>query len=134
MIKTKGVVHFTLAVSDIERSEKFYVDLLGMEVVLRVPPLGIVFLRSGDDIFLIVRGATPPAPEPGHEQRIYHAFLVDHDKYDEALQHLRSNGVAIIQEEHRTEGVFPGRMAYFHDPDRNVLELYDPVGVSKLVK
>ena len=39
----QGMVHFTLAVSDIERSEKFYVDLLGMEVVLRVPPLGIIF-------------------------------------------------------------------------------------------
>jgi catechol 2,3-dioxygenase-like lactoylglutathione lyase family enzyme len=132
MIKTKGVVHFTLAVSDIERSEKFYVDVLGMEVVLRVPPLGIIFLRSGDDIFLIARGATPPAPEPGLEQRIHHAFLVDQDKYDEALQHLRSSGVAIIHEEDRTEGVFPGRMAYFHDPDRNVLELIDRVGVSKL--
>jgi catechol 2,3-dioxygenase-like lactoylglutathione lyase family enzyme len=130
VIKTKGVVHFTICVSDIERSERFYVDLLGMDVILRAGPLGMVFLRSGDDVFVLAKGRTPADPEPGREHLAHHAFLVDRDKFDESLAFLRANGVKIILEEDRQEGVFPGRQAYFHDPDRNVLEIIDRVGVS----
>ena len=36
---------------------------------------------------------------------------------------MRENGVEIIFEEDRRDGLFIGRQAYFHDPDRNVLEI-----------
>ena len=36
---------------------------------------------------------------------------------------LQQNGIEIIDEENRTTGIFTGRQMYFHDPDRNVLEL-----------
>ncbi len=124
-IKTKGVVHFTIPVSDIERSERFYVDLLGMEVVSRVPPAGMVFLQSGKDIFVLARSDTPVNPNTGDGRMVHHGFLVDQDKYDEALALLRAGGVNVIHEEFREQGVFPGRQVYFHDPDRNVLELLD---------
>lgn len=130
MIKTKGVVHFTIPVSDAVRSERFYVDLLGMEVVQRIPPMGMVFLRSGEDIIVLAKSKTPINPNVGEEFMIHHAFLVDGDKYDEALTFLRSKGVALLFEELRKEGVFPGRQAYFHDPDRNVLEIIDRHGAS----
>jgi glyoxylase I family protein len=123
MIKTRGVAHFTLAVSDIERSERFYTGVLGMEVISRVPPLNMVFLRTGDDILVIAGCKTPGQPAPGREQVIHHAFRVDADKYDDALAFLRANGVEILHEEHREAGVFPGKQAYFHDPDHNVLEI-----------
>ena len=40
---------------------------------------------------------------------------------------LAQNGVEVFLEQHR-EGAstFTGRSAYFHDPDRNVIELLDP--------
>ena len=35
MIETKGVVHFTISVSDPDRSEAFYRDVLGLKVSRR---------------------------------------------------------------------------------------------------
>jgi hypothetical protein len=33
--------------------------------------------------------------------------------------------VHVIREEERRTGTFQGRSAYFHDPDRNVIEIID---------
>jgi hypothetical protein len=35
--------------------------------------------------------------------------------------------VRIFKEEDRKHGTFRGRSAYFHDPDRNVIEIMDLV-------
>ena len=37
MVKTQGVVHFSLPVTDLERSAKFYAELLGMKIVQKTP-------------------------------------------------------------------------------------------------
>ena len=123
MIETKGVVHFSLSVSDLDRSEAFYRDKLGLEVVQKIPSAGMVFFKSGDDYVILTRSKTPIDPNPGNEIFVHHAFRVDLDKYDDAIAHLRENGVEIIFEEDRRDGLFIGHQAYFHDPDRNVLEI-----------
>lgn len=123
MIETKGVVHFTISVSDPDKSEAFYRDVLGLEVVQKVPSVGMVFLRSGDDYIILTKSKTPIDPNPGNEFLVHHAFKVDANKYDEAVSHLRSHGVDPFFEEDRREGIFIGRQCYFHDPDRNVLEI-----------
>lgn len=123
MIETKGVVHFTLSVSDPDRSEAFYRDVLGLRVVQKIPSVGMVFLASGDDYVILTRSKTPIDPNPGKEFFVHHAFRIDVDKYDEAIAHLRAHGVEILFEEDRRDGLFIGRQAYFHDPDRNVLEI-----------
>ena len=46
MIETKGIVHFTISVTDPEASEKFYREVLGLETVQIIPPIGMVFMRS----------------------------------------------------------------------------------------
>ena len=123
MIETKGVVHFSLSVSDLDRSEAFYRDKLGLEVVQKIPSTGMVFFKSGDDYVILTRSKTPIDPNPGNEIFVHHAFRVDIGKYDDAIAHLRENGVEIIFEEDRRDGLFIGHQAYFHDPDRNVLEI-----------
>ena len=35
MIRTEGVLHFTIPVKDLDRSEKFYTEILGMEKIRR---------------------------------------------------------------------------------------------------
>lgn len=129
MIETKGVVHFTIPVTDYEKSEAFYRDVLGLETVQVVPPIGMVFMRSGEDYVILTRSKTPVDPNPGNEFFVHHAFRVDVDKYDAAKQHLADQGVEIIFEEERHEGVFHGKQCYFHDPDRNVLEI---IGLEKI--
>lgn len=123
MIQTRGVVHFTIPVSDPERSEAFYRDVVGLRTVQRVPAVGMVFMTAGEDHVILTRSKTPIDPNPGREFLIHHAFRVDVDKYDAAIDHVRGHGVEILFEEDRRDGVFIGRQAYFHDPDRNVLEI-----------
>jgi catechol 2,3-dioxygenase-like lactoylglutathione lyase family enzyme len=45
--------------------------------------------------------------------------------YDEALRTLPAKGIEIFKQEERRSGVFVGRSAYIHDPDRNVIEFID---------
>ncbi len=53
MVKTQGVVHFSLPVTDLERSAKFYSELLGMKIVQKTPRM--VFLKCGDDYFILAK-------------------------------------------------------------------------------
>ena len=129
MIETKGVVHFTIPVSDHEKSEVCYREVLGLETVQVVPPIGMVFMRSGDDFVILTRSKTPVDPNPGNEFFVHHAFRVDVDNYEASKQHLVDHGVEIIFEEERHEGMFHGKQCYFHDPDRNVLEI---IGLEKI--
>ena len=129
MIETKGIVHFTISVTDPDRSEAFYRNVLGLETVQKVPPVGMVFMRSGSDFVILTKSKTPIDPNPGDEFMVHHAFRVDVDRYEDAKRHLADCGVEIIFEEERHEGVFHGRQCYFHDPDRNVLEI---IGLEKI--
>lgn len=123
MIKTTGVVHFTIPVSCTRRSEKFYRDILGLEMVRRVPSAGMVFMRTGNDYLILTESKTPIDPNPGNEIHVHHAFQIDVDDYERSLAFLKRNGIEVLYEENRRSGVFVGRQAYFHDPDRNVLEI-----------
>jgi catechol 2,3-dioxygenase-like lactoylglutathione lyase family enzyme len=49
MLKTHGLLHFSLPVTDLDRSRKFYEGVLGMKVVEQSPRM--VFLQTGDDFF-----------------------------------------------------------------------------------
>jgi catechol 2,3-dioxygenase-like lactoylglutathione lyase family enzyme len=123
MIRTKGVVHFTIPVRDWKRAEAFYTKVMGFEVVQRVPPTGMVFMKSGENFFVLTESKGPVGSPPEDKHLVHTAFQVDADKYDAALATLKENGVEVVYEEDRREGVFPGRQTYFRDPDGNMLEI-----------
>jgi catechol 2,3-dioxygenase-like lactoylglutathione lyase family enzyme len=131
MIKTKGVVHFTIPVSDLERSERFYREFLGLETVSRAPePFNLVFMKSGEDFVILAKSKTPINPNPGDERWVHHAFRVADEDYDAARAYLVAKGVPIVHEEERVDGVFRGKQCHFHDPDRNVLEIIALAGTG----
>jgi catechol 2,3-dioxygenase-like lactoylglutathione lyase family enzyme len=123
MIKTTGVVHFTIPVTDMQKAKNFYCDLLGFEVVGQNDHM--IFCKSQDDHFVLTHSEQPVDPNKGDRHEIHHAFYVDPDEYDRSLKYLEGKGVKVFKEEQREKGVFTGRSAYFHDPDRNVIELLD---------
>ena len=124
MIETRGVAHFTIAVTDTERSTKFYEEVLGLKVLRANHERGMVFLDSAGDCIVLMRTETTIAPTMHRDA--HHAFIVDSDKYDAAVQELKDKGIEIILEEERATGsVVNGRSAYFADPDGNVLEIVD---------
>ena len=130
MIKTQGVVHFTIPVSDLRRSEKFYSELLGMRVLRKNPHM--VFLKCGTDYLVLGKSKTPIKPNAEGETTIHHAFKVAAEDFDRSVEFLKQNGVQILHLEDRQDGTFQGRSAYFHDPDGNALEIHDgrKVGVE----
>lgn len=127
MLKTEGVLHFTIPVKDLDRSEKFYTEILGMKKMRRNDHM--VFMQCGENnYFVLTYSENPIDPNPGMQHEIHSAFRVTPTEYDRAMTFLESKGVRIFKREDRRTGTFRGRSAYFHDPDRNVVELMDLKG------
>ena len=124
MLKIESVLHFTIPVKDLDRSEKFYSEILGLKRMRRNNHM--VFMQTGGDDYLVLTYSHNPIdPNPGNAHDIHSAFRVTAEEYDRAKAFLASKGIALIKEEDRRSGTFQGRSAYFHDPDRNVIEIID---------
>lgn len=123
MIKTQGVVHFTIPVTDLERGAKFYSELLGMRILRKNPHM--VFLKCGNDYLVLGKSKTPIRFNAEDETTIHHAFKVAPEDFDRFVEFLKQKGVEILYQEDRQDGTFQGRSAYFHDPDGNALEIHD---------
>jgi len=123
MLKTEGVLHFTIPVKNLDRAEKFYTENLGFEKVGRTER--IVFLRAGSDFFNLTYCENPIALNAGNRHEIHSAFRVSPQTYEETLKNLPAKGIEIFKQEDRQTGVFVGRSAYIRDPDGNVIEFID---------
>jgi catechol 2,3-dioxygenase-like lactoylglutathione lyase family enzyme len=115
--------HTVVAVSDPERAETFYRDVLGAEV--RDLPRGRKAYRFGEQQLNVhMPGSTP---EPVARVRITPGssdlcFVWD-GPIDGAIAHLRSKGVAIeLGPVQRTGARGDGMSVYFRDPDGSLLE------------
>ncbi|HWP23446.1 MAG TPA: VOC family protein [Candidatus Binatia bacterium] len=122
MLKTHGVLHFSLPVSDLDRSRKFYEGLLGMRVIEQTARM--VFLQTGDDYLILAKGNEPLKYDSPKTTPVHHAFKVKPEDFEPSIEFLRNHGVEVFNIENRTEGVFWGPQAYFLDPDGNKLEIY----------
>ena len=123
-IKPRGVVHFSLSVSDLEVSKKFYTEILGLTFVRHSTAYEMMFLTAGQDFVTLCKSETPIQPNPKGRRRVHHAFALAPDTYEDAKKNLE-NGIEIIDEENRETGTILGRQFYIHDPDLNVIELND---------
>ena len=124
LVKTKGLAHFSIPVTDTKRSQKFYEDVLGMTAVQVNHERGMVFLDSGGDCVILCR--VDEAPSTAHVRDIHHAWIVDHDDYEKALEEIKArDDIEFLFDEDRQGGAVNGPRAYFNDPDGNVLEIID---------
>jgi catechol 2,3-dioxygenase-like lactoylglutathione lyase family enzyme len=123
MIKTEGVLHFTIPVKNLDRAEKFYAELLGFRKIGRTDR--IVFMRAGDNYFNLTFSENPITLNAAGRHEIHSAFRVTPQAYEQALKLLPEKGIEIFKQEDRRVGVFVGRSAYIRDPDGNVIEFID---------
>lgn len=120
------VLETVLYVEDLDVAERFYQDLLGLEVASRKAGV-FVFFRCGEAMLLLFEpnaarsGRAVPAHGahgPGHA-----CFAVPEQELDDWKDRLDRAGVAIEQEVSWPRG---GRSFYFRDPAGNSLELATP--------
>jgi glyoxylase I family protein len=123
MVAIKSVVHFSIPVSDVERSTRFYIDIVGCRHLATVARGTMAFLDAAGTCLILVKRDPPINPRPEDHGGVHHSFAVE--DYQAALDQLRANGVAITFEEDRQGGIVNGPRAYFHDPDGTVLEFID---------
>ena len=124
LVKTKGLAHFTIPVTDTVRSQKFYEDVLGMKPIQVNHERGMVFMDSEGDCVILTKTQNPIST--AKEKDIHHAWVVDHEDYENAVKALKEdNNIEFLFDEDRQGGAVNGPRAYFHDPDGNVLEIID---------
>jgi glyoxylase I family protein len=122
VVELKGVAHFSIPVSDIERSTRFYCDVVGCRHISTVARGTLAFLDAAGVCIILVKRDAPINPRPDDHNGVHHSFIVDASQYHSAIDHLRSHGVQIDFEETREGGVVNGPRAYFRDLDGTVLE------------
>ena len=129
MIETKGVCHFTIAVTDTQKSTEFYTKVLGLKVLNANHDRGMVFLDSAGDCIVLMKTETTIAPV--RQRDAHHAFHIEADQYDEVIKELKDKKIEILLEDERTgRAVVTGRSIYIPDPDGNVIELVDMYSYS----
>src|SRR5258708_26594724 len=129
-VEPTGILHFTLAVTELERWRRFYEDVVGCTFWRQND--STVFMRCGEHYFVLSRTGYHVAPNRGRDTLIHHAFLIDAADFDVALAHVEACGVEVLLYEDKGHRSFTGRHAYFHDPDGNAIELIDFHGVGEV--
>ena len=131
--------HVVLNVQDVERSARFYTEVLGFRISDVYPeemvPGGMVFLRCNTDHHGIALVGSTTAPAANIELN-HIAFEVGSlDEVVRARDHLRRHGVTIDFEGRRRAGC---QLAVeFRDPDNHRLEIYwgiDQIGSDGRVR
>ena len=121
MVEIKGVFEIAIRVRDLEKSEAFYCEVLGLQSGLREEDRRWHFLWAGD------RGGMVVLQEDRGDWPLQHfAFSVPPDELDKAIANLRERGVTVSDPV--THDWMPARSAYFVDPDGNQLEFCAPLG------
>lgn len=129
-MQVTGGHHYSFTVSDLERSRRFYEDVLGFATIPR-PDFGFPGVWYGvgnSEVHLIQKpeGAVTGSPAPKLTPIANHSAFEIAD-YDAAAAHLRAAGVEFLE-----FGKDVGQI-FVRDPDGNIIELIKPGGrVGKL--
>ena len=116
-MKLDGVHHVSLNVSDVDEAGRFYVDVLGLEVLPRPDfPFPGMWLRSQGQEIHLMGVEQHEAPTGQH-----FAFRVD--DIEGAVEELRSKGVRVSNPSPLPGGA---RQAFLRDPSGNIIEINQP--------
>ena len=133
-VQIKKLGHVVFTVSDIQRTTRFWTDIMGFQVSDR-NERGMVFLRNASDhhtVALVPAEADSPPPREG--QPGFHHCALEVETVSELFKiryFLREKNVPIVYEGRRGPGGNPG--VEFKDPDGFNIEIYstmDQIGAG----
>jgi catechol 2,3-dioxygenase-like lactoylglutathione lyase family enzyme len=120
------IVETCLYVTDLEASERFYADVLGLECRGREAGRHVFFRVGEESVLLLFRSeATRKDPETPHGSSGsgHAAFGVGAEEIGAWRERLVGRGVTIEKDAEWPRG---GRSFYFRDPAGNLLEIVTP--------
>ena len=122
-IRTTGILHFTIGVRDHLAAAKFYSEVLGCKHVHTTRRYA--FMECGGSYFVLAAIPHHVNPNNPGEDAHHHAFVVEPQEFERARAIMAARGVALVRRSDEGHVMFPGRHAYFHDPDGNCIEIID---------
>jgi catechol-2,3-dioxygenase len=124
-VEVKELGHIVLYVRDLERSRRFYGEVLGWREVARLGAQGAMFSsgRTHHELLLLEVGPDAAPIPAGRRVGMYHFGLkvgTSDDELRKALEDLERAGAKIVgTADHRVT-----HSVYIEDPDGNEIELY----------
>jgi catechol 2,3-dioxygenase-like lactoylglutathione lyase family enzyme len=123
----RKIGHAVVFVSDLDRSRRFYTEVLGFKVSDTYPGSmmsgGMVFLRCNGDHHCLALVGDRAADAPADKSLHHLAFeLATLDEVFRARDHLKKHGAKLVYEGRRRAGCQVS--VEFLDPDGHHLELY----------
>jgi len=128
-IPLRGLDHVVLRVADVERSKRFYCDVLGCSSERALEELGLHQLRAGAHLIDLVDVDAPlgraGGPAAGAQGRNVDHFALQVSPFDgDAIRkHLEAHGIEVGEVAQRYGAEGDGPSLYIQDPDGNVVEL-----------
>jgi catechol 2,3-dioxygenase-like lactoylglutathione lyase family enzyme len=121
-MELEGIDHVAMGVRDIDRSAKWYIEVLGFERLHegawnRVP----TFVGKGNTGIALFPASpdAKPTPSTHHEIRMLHlAFRADRENFLAAQRELKKRGIKFEFQDHEIS-----HSIYFRDPDGHALEI-----------
>jgi catechol 2,3-dioxygenase-like lactoylglutathione lyase family enzyme len=120
-----GVSELVLEVSDLERSERFYADVLGLPVIERWPHRNAVWVLAGATRIGLWE------PQVGLEgsrggAHVHFAMQLPDDQFDALVEALRESGCEVPVHEFGplSPNAPASRSAYVTDPDGHLVEYW----------
>jgi glyoxylase I family protein len=131
-IRIQALDHVVLRIADLERSRRFYCDVLGCVEERAIEKLGLYQLRAGSSLIDLVdvnaplgRAGGPPPAESGRNVDHVAVQLAEFDE-EKIRAHLEAHGVEPGDVGQRYGALGMGPSMYIRDPDGNVIELKGP--------
>lgn len=116
----RGLEHVAIASPDPEALARWYIERLDFAVARRIGPR--IFLAGVDGARIEITPAVGPRiPRAHNSPGLRHLGLAVED-FDAACARLESQGVRFFEPPQRRDGV---RLAFFDDPDGNILHLIE---------
>ncbi|WP_072680287.1 VOC family protein [Arcobacter sp. LA11] len=123
----KGLDHFVLHTTSIEKTAKFYKDILGLEIIEFAK--GRYCIKIGNQKINLHEKNTIAVPKAKEfKVGVMDICFISDTPLDVIKEKLESNSIKIIEYDvPRTGSLYPLRSLYFYDFDGNLIEISNEV-------